>query len=58
MTLALTPLLLGLALDAYVISYIATADKAISVILALLVGGQLAALWYVFPRVVGRRGRR
>jgi Family of unknown function (DUF6328) len=51
LTLALLPLLLGIALDLFLISQVIVKNVAVSLAVALAAFGILLGLWYIFPRV-------
>jgi hypothetical protein len=55
MTLAMVPLMLGICLDAFVVSRLILEDFAAAAIVALALLCLFSALWFVFPRL--RAGR-
>jgi len=59
LTLALLPLLLGIALDLFLISQVIVKNVAVSLAVALAAFGTFVGLWYMFPRIkIKRRSAR
>ena len=54
---AMVPLILGVALDAYLICFLVSHDDAVSVIVSLAGGAALSGLWFVLPYLIGRAQR-
>jgi len=55
LTWALLPLLLGIALDLFLISQVITKNVAVSLAVALTAFGIFLGLWYIFPQMKIKR---
>jgi hypothetical protein len=54
---ALVPLILGVALDAYLICFLISHDDVLSVVVSLGVCAALSGLWFLLPYLIGRTQR-